>query len=196
MSDGEISADFFQGDPVACARELIGSVLYWRGCSGRIVETKAYRTVGDEACHTFFRPSVRKFVEGCRPGDAYVYLNYGVHLLLNIVVKGGGYEGFVLIRALEPLEGIGAMRERRGGKEDRLLTSGPGRLTQALGVTKQEHGLHFLGRPDTGIMCGVAGEILEGPRIGISKAKELPWRYGERGSQCLSKPFAVQGNLP
>ncbi len=102
-----IAAGYFTGDPVDCARGLIGCELMWDGCSGRIVETEAYRTVGDEACHTFFRPSVREFVSRCDPGDAYVYLNYGVHWLFNIVVKGGESRGFRLAT------GAGAYRRGR-----------------------------------------------------------------------------------
>ena len=189
MDEDRISPDFFKRDPVACARELIGCELVWKGCSGKIVETEAYRTVGDDACHTFFRPSVRKFFAGCNPGDAYVYLNYGVHWLFNIVVKGGEFEGFVLIRALEPTGGIGEMENRRNGLPLRLLAAGPGRLTQALGIGRETHGSTFLMREECGIYFGAPTEPVVGTRIGITKSPELPWRFGERSSKFLSKRF-------
>lgn len=185
----ELGRTFFTRDPVDCARELIGCHFRWKGCAGRVVETEAYRATGDEACHTFFRPSVRNFVSNCAPGDAYVYLNYGVHWLFNIVVKGGEYEGFVLIRALEPTVGISEMRTRRGAMKDTNLTSGPGKLTKALGIDLEANGKAFLGKKDRGIFRGEATEIVSGLRIGISKATDLPWRFGEKDSRYLSRPF-------
>lgn len=184
-----IKKNFFNRDPLECARELIGSELVWKGCSGRIVETEAYRAIGDEACHTFLRPSVREFVSQCDAGDAYVYLNYGVHWLFNIVVKGGEYEGFVLLRALEPVSGIEKMRERREGISDKLLTAGPGRLTKALGIGREDHGTAFMENEGCGIILGEQSDIVSGPRIGISKAADLPWRYGDPSSKCLSRKF-------
>jgi len=184
-----ITSDFFGRDPVVCARELIGCEFVWKGCSGRIVETEAYRSFGDEACHTFFRPSVKEFVSRSRPGDAYVYLNYGVHWLFNIVVKGGAHEGFVLLRALEPVSGIGKMRGRRIGIPDRLLAAGPGRLTKALGIGREDHGLSFLETRGCGIIEGTGCKPIAGSRIGISKAVELPWRFGDPDSKCLSRKF-------
>ena len=185
----EIDQEFFTRDPVECARDLIGCRLRWKGCEGRIVETEAYRAIGDEACHTFLRPSVREFVSKRAAGDAYVYLNYGVHWLFNIVVKGGEHEGFVLLRALEPTDGIGEMRIRRGPMKDTNLTSGPGKLTRALEIGREDHGKAFLGKKDRGLFHGEAGEIVTGPRIGISKAADLPWRFGEKGSRFLSRAF-------
>ena len=110
-----IREDYFEQDPVTCARGLIGCHFLWKGCVGRIVETEAYDSVDDPACHTWFRPSTRAFVEKQRAGDAYVYMNYGVHWLFNILVKGGNRSGFVLFRALEPVTGLELMRERRKG---------------------------------------------------------------------------------
>src|SRR5690606_12580853 len=101
-----LSRDFFSRDPVQCARELIGAELIWDECRARIVETEAYAAEGDPACHTFSRPSARNFVESHPPGVAYVYLNYGVHWLFNILVKGPKACGFVLFRALEPISGL------------------------------------------------------------------------------------------
>lgn len=183
-----LGAEFFRRDPVTCARELIGCELRWRSCGGIIVETEAYSVRSDEACHTFSRPSSRAFVAGHPPGAAYVYLNYGVHWLLNFLVKGGGEDGFVLIRALEPTRGIGRMQKRRGTSTG--LCSGPGKLTQALGIDKAQHGRDFLGgnsllllRPAT------APRVAAGSRIGISKATHLPWRFVLCGSACLSAPL-------
>lgn len=180
---------FFSRDPVTCARELVGCHLRWDGCEVRIVETEAYDSVGDEACHTWSRPSARDFVMKQRAGDAYVYLNYGMHWLLNILVKGGEREGFVLLRAVEPVSGLEAMRKRRGHFKDELLGAGPGRLTQALGIDGSTHGLAFLRQAGRGIWSGNAGQITDGPRIGISKALHLPWRFGDAESRSLSKPF-------
>lgn len=184
-----ISSSFFTSDPVECARDLIGCSLFWKGCSGRIVETEAYRAAGDEACHTWLRASSRDFIERHQAGDAYVYLNYGVHWLFNILIKGKEGNGFVLIRALEPKDGIENMRTRREGKADQLLTAGPGRLTQALGIGQGDHGCRFLEEKDRGILKGNCQRIISGPRIGISKAVELPWRFGDPASLHLSKKF-------
>jgi DNA-3-methyladenine glycosylase len=184
-----LNPEFFTRDPVVCARELIGCEFVWKGCSGKIVETEAYRSAGDEACHTFLKPSVRDFVAHSKAGDAYVYLNYGVHWLFNIVVKGAEHEGFVLLRALDPITGIEKMRERRGGISDKLLTAGPGRLTQAMGIGREGHGTSFLQTKECAIFRGTVIPVIAGSRIGISKAKDLPWRFGDPSSKCLSKRF-------
>ena len=188
----DLDSTYFEQHPVDCARGLIGAELRWDGCIVRIVETEAYTAEGDEACHTFFRPSVREFVEINKAGTLYVYLNYGVHWLFNVLIKGGKDHGFVLIRAAEPVSGVEKMRKRRPDKPDRLLASGPGRLTQALGITGKHHGIHFLGRKNRGISQGLPVQTVEGPRIGISKAQELPWRFGDPESKHLSRPFSVQ----
>src|SRR5438094_3461836 len=133
-----IVADFFRRDPLRCARELVGSELIWGRCGGVIVETEAYNAIGDEACHCFVRPSTRAFVERNEPGAAYIYLNYGVHWMLNVLVKGKE-NGFVLIRALEPRRGIALMQKRRGVVDARKLCSGPGKLTQALDIADRQH---------------------------------------------------------
>src|SRR5205809_5669545 len=121
--------EFFQRDPLSCARDLIGCELNWNSCAGVIVETEAYNAIGDEACHCFVRPSARAFVERNHAGAAYVYFNYGVHWMLNVLVKGDE-NGFVLIRALVPTRGIALMRKRRGVMDARQLCSVPGTLTQ------------------------------------------------------------------
>jgi DNA-3-methyladenine glycosylase len=184
-----ILEDFFEQDPLTCARELIGCHFHWNGCVGRIVETEAYDSVDDPACHTWFRPSTRAFVEKHQAGDAYVYMNYGVHWLFNVLVKGGARSGFVLFRALEPVSGIEQMRERRPGTTDHLLGAGPGRLTRAFGIDGSAHGKHFLRSKTCAITPGEPPDIIAGPRIGISRATELHWRFGDATSPSLSRKF-------
>ena len=164
-------------------------MFHWRGCIAKIVETEAYAAVGDEACHTWSRPGARKFVAEHPPGTAYVYQNYGVHWMFNFLVKGAGNEGFVLLRALEPVAGLEKMRMRRPGVLDHLLCAGPGRLTRALGIDGTVHGMDFLNDPDGGVTRGEDVEVVAGGRIGISRATDLPWRFGETGSASLSRRF-------
>jgi DNA-3-methyladenine glycosylase len=184
-----ILEDFFEQDPVTCARALIGCHFIWNGCSGRIVETEAYDSEDDPACHTWFRPSTRAFVENQSAGDAYVYMNYGVHWLFNILIKGGRRSGFVLFRALEPVSGIELMRGRRQGVKESLLGAGPGRLTRALGIDGSVHGSGFLRSAGCGIIPGEPVETCAGPRIGISRATDLWWRFGDPSSTSLSRRF-------
>jgi DNA-3-methyladenine glycosylase len=181
--------DFFEQDPVTCARRLVGCELLWNGCRGRIVETEAYDSRDDPACHTWFRPATRAFVADHRAGDAYVYLNYGVHWLFNVLVKGRKRGGFVLLRAIEPVDGIGSMRTRRPGAADHLLGAGPGRLTRALGINGTAHGTPFLRAAGCGIIPRGPVETVAGPRIGISRATELHWRFGDPTSRSLSRRF-------
>ena len=186
-----IGRDFFMRDPVTCARELIGCELRWKRCGGTIVETEAYSVVNDAACHTFSRPSSRRFVAVHPPGAAYIYLNYGVHWLLNFLVKGGTEEGFVLIRALEPRFGIPAMRQRRGTDILAQLCSGPGKLTRALGIDGSSHGLDFF--VDSALsICASADfpPVCQATRIGISKAADLPWRFLLKNNPHVSTPKA------
>jgi DNA-3-methyladenine glycosylase len=185
-----LPCSFFERDPLVCARELIGTELVWGKCSGIIVETEAYLTLNDEACHTFTRPSTRAFVERNRPGAIYIYMNYGVHWMLNLLVKGGDRSGLILIRALEPRRGLSLMRVRRGVEELRRLCSGPGKLAQAFDITKRHHELsicsgsrHCLlprSEPDV--------RVVTDPRIGISRSKEFPWRFTLAGSPFVSVP--------
>ncbi|MEO5914206.1 MAG: DNA-3-methyladenine glycosylase [Luteolibacter sp.] len=184
-----VTALFFQRDPVTCARELIGASFHWQGCVGRIVETEAYAAVGDPACHTWNRPGARRFVENHHPGDAYVYLNYGVHWLFNVLVKGDDGSGFVLLRALAPESGLERMRERKPGIKDHLLGAGPGKLTRAFGIDGSAHGMSFLEAPDCGISLGRSVKTVAGGRIGISRAAEIPWRFGDPSSTSLSRKF-------
>lgn len=184
-----INAEFFERHPLVCARELIGTKFLWNGCAGRIVETEAYLSIDDPACHTWNRPSTRAFVEKHRAGDAYVYLNYGVHWMFNVLVKSDEGSGFVLLRALEPVSGIDRMRERRAGVPDDLLGAGPGKLTRALGIDGTAHGAGFLQIAGCGIIRGSPVAVCAGGRIGISKATELPWRFGDPASRSLSRKF-------
>lgn len=180
-----IPRSFFERDPVTCARELIGCELVWNQCTGIIVETEAYSVVNDEACHTFFRPSARKFVADHAPGHAYVYFNYGMYWLLNVLVKGGREDGFVLIRAIEPTRGISLMQARRSagrisGKARKIedLCSGPGKLTVALGVNGCDHGRDLCRSPQFGFLAATkAATWRSDARIGISRATGHPWRF-------------------
>jgi DNA-3-methyladenine glycosylase len=186
---------FFQRDPLDCARELVGRELVWGKCSGIVVETEAYLTLEDEACHTFTRPSTRAFVERNAPGTVYIYLNYGVHWMLNVLVKGGARSGLILIRALEPRRGLGLMKARRGVDDLYRLCSGPGKLAQALDITKRHHEMNLCADPRYAFMRqgGVAGEVVADPRIGISRAREFPWRFTLAGSRFVSVPVRPPG---
>jgi DNA-3-methyladenine glycosylase len=184
-----VSPDFFTGSPAGCAEGLVGCHFRWGACEGRIVETEAYSCEGDEACHTAFRPSARAFVDAHEAGDAYVTLNYGMHWMFNILVKGTGGWGFVLLRAMEPVRGLGWMRRRRGDVVDERLMAGPGCLTRALGVDGRAHGCSFLAGPRSGLRAGSTVRVVAGPRIGIVKATELPWRFGDVASPSLSRKF-------
>jgi DNA-3-methyladenine glycosylase len=187
LSKPLITSEFFRRDPLVCARELIGCEMVWQGCGGMIVETEAYSVCNDEACHTFARPSSRDFVARSQSGSAYVYLNYGVHWLFNFLVKGGREDGFVLIRALEPTTGLDAMTLRRNTGCLKNLCSGPGKLARALDISGQHHGADFLGDKNFHLRApGVGVSVVAGPRIGITKSAELPWRFTLEGSRFLS----------
>lgn len=185
-----LSRSFFQRDPLTCARELAGCGLVWGKCGGVIVETEAYSVTGDEACHTFARKGARHFVESHPAGTAYVYLNYGMYWLLNVLVKGGTEDGFVLIRALEPTAGQNLMRRRRSTSSPHALCSGPGKLCMALGIRGRDHGIDLCEHPERCFMprhqnIGVVSDV----RVGISKAVHLPWRFLVEGSPFVSVPM-------
>ncbi len=188
-----LGSDFFERDVLVVARDLVGTELVWQGCSGVIVETEAYAAEGDPACHTASRPSARDFMQRQAPGAAYVYFNYGMYWLFNLLVKGGGREGLILVRALEPRRGVAAMRERRG--RDRLedLCSGPGKLAMALGIAGAHHGAALAGhgRPaGCGLREAPAALIVAADvRVGIRQAAEYPWRFLAPDSPHVSVPL-------
>jgi DNA-3-methyladenine glycosylase len=174
------------------ARQLIGITLLIDGVGGRIVETEAY-DVGEGACHAFAGLNERNATLFGPPGHAYVYRSYGIHWCLNFVCRGAGHAAGVLIRALEPTHRLDRMSERRGLHDPRLLCAGPGRVGQALGIDRSYDGMRLDAVPFS--LLGAPHDhppptVVEGPRIGITKATTLPWRFGERGSRFLSKQFA------
>lgn len=190
-----LTTSFFQRDVLTVARELIGIELLWHGCGGIIVETEAYAVEGDAACHTASRPSAREFVQNKPPGAAYVYFNYGMYWLFNLLVKGGSRDGLILIRALEPTCGIEQMKARRGKINLRDLCSGPGKLAMALGITGAYHGTPLAGRgrpagvglrQPTGTSTHLVAEDI---RVGISKAIDYPWRFLVHEHAHVSVPY-------
>jgi DNA-3-methyladenine glycosylase len=180
----KLRRSFFARSVHQVAPELVGAMLLVDGVGGRIVEVEAYDHE-DPAAHSFRGRTARNASMFGAPGRAYVYRSYGVHWCLNFVCEPGSA---VLLRALEPTNGLDTMAARRGTSEPRLLAAGPGRLTQALGLTGEHDGLP-LDRPPFELYAAGDVEIAVGPRIGITKAAELPWRYGEAGSRYLSRPL-------
>jgi DNA-3-methyladenine glycosylase len=183
-----LSRGFFKRSVHEVAPDLIGAVLLFNGVGGRIVELEAYDQT-DPAAHSFRGPTPRNAVMFGPPGYSYVYRSYGIHWCLNLVCEPAGSAGAVLIRALEPTEGLLAMRRRRGVADERLLCSGPGRLCEALRITAAHNGLALDAPPFALFARTDTVEVVVGPRIGITKAVDKPWRYGEKGSRFLSKPF-------
>jgi DNA-3-methyladenine glycosylase len=178
----------FMRDSREVARRLIGVTLLVDGVGGIIVETEAYDRE-DPASHTFSGPTPRNAVMFGPPGHAYVYLSYGIHWCLNFVCREAGHGAGVLIRALEPTAGISVMIARRGQHNPRMLCSGPGRLGQALAITHKLNGKP-LDRPPFSLSAAAKrSRIVSGPRIGISKAVDQPWRFGLAGSRYVSRPF-------
>jgi DNA-3-methyladenine glycosylase len=184
-----LSRDFFRRSVHDVAPELIGATLLFKGAGGRIVEVEAYHHT-DPAAHSYGGLTSRNAVMFGPAGYAYVYRSYGIHWCLNFVCEPKGSASAVLLRAIEPTVGLASMRRRRGIKEDRLLCSGPGRLCEALGVTIAHYGL-ALDEPPFELFgrTGDDVDVISGPRIGLTKAVDLPWRYGLKGSRFLSKPF-------
>jgi DNA-3-methyladenine glycosylase len=179
---------FFARSVHEVAPELIGATLLVNGVGGVIVEVEAYHHT-DPAAHSFRGPTPRNMVMFGPPGFAYVYRSYGIHWCVNFVCEKEGSASAVLIRALQPTHGIPAMRRRRGLHDERSLCSGPGKLTEALGITDAHNGL-ALDTPPIALHARTGTpEIAAGVRIGITKAVELPWRYGLKASKFLSKPF-------
>jgi DNA-3-methyladenine glycosylase len=170
------------------APQLIGLLLLVDGVGGRIVETEAYDR-DDPASHSFSGPTERNGAMFGQPGHAYVYRSYGIHWCLNFVCREEGHGAGVLIRALEPLAGLDVMRERRGQGDERLLCSGPGKLCQALAVSRLHNGMALALPPFALEAAPAARQVVQGPRIGISKAMAVPWRFGLAGSRFVSRPF-------
>lgn len=189
MANKIIRASFFKRDPLICARELIGSELIWGDCSGIVVEVEAYAAINDEAAHTFTRPSARSFIERKNAGAAYVYFNYGMHWMLNVLVKGNE-NGFVLIRALEPRKGIEQMKKRRGVNDLKSLCSGPGKLTQALSITGRDHEIDLCADPRHCFArnSNMSADVVADMRVGITRSADYPWRFTLKGSEFVSRP--------
>lgn len=186
-----LDESFFERSVHDVARDLIGCALIFGGAGGVIVETESYQR-DDPACHAYVGLTPRTATLFGPPGMAYVYLSYGIHFCLNFVCEPDGEAAAVLIRALEPRWGIERMRRSRGREDPRDLCSGPGKLTQALGIGLDLNGAPldappFELRPRAGAWRGV--EVATGTRIGITRGAELPWRFCATGSEYLSRPL-------
>ncbi len=189
--------DFFARSVHEVAPDLIGATLLLKGTGGLIVEVEAYHHT-DPAAHSFGGRTERNAVMFGPPGFAYVYRSYGIHWCLNFVCEREGSASAVLIRAIEPTEGIQAMKRRRGMKDLRALCSGPGKICQALGISRTHNALALDALPFQLFARAVPVKIVKGVRIGITKAASKPWRYGLKDSKFLSKPFnafAVKNRL-
>lgn len=182
-----MTPEFYARHPALVAADLIGAELTLAGVGGLIVETEAYDHE-DPASHSFSGPTPRNAAMFGEPGRAYVYRSYGVHWCLNVVC-GETPGAAVLIRALEPKHGLEVMAARRGVADPRALCSGPGKLCQALAITRAHDGARLDAPPFVLTPRRGAAEIVCGPRIGISRGIETPWRFAARGSRFLSRPF-------
>jgi DNA-3-methyladenine glycosylase len=183
-----LGRDFFARSVHEVAPELIGATLLCDGVGGVVVEVEAYDQE-DPASHGFRGPTPRTAAMFGPPGHAYVYRSYGIHWCLNLVCDVEGRAEAALVRALEPTHGLDVMRERRGLDDVRALCSGPGKLCQALAITREHDGLALDVPPFELHARTAVPEIAVGPRIGITRAAELPWRYGLAGSRFLSRPL-------
>ena len=184
----KLRKSFFDRSVHQVAPELIGATLLFNGAGGIITEVEAYHHT-EPAAHSYNGMTPRNAVMFGPAGYAYVYRSYGIHWCVNFVCEGAGSASAVLIRAIEPTKGLAAMHRRRRIADARLLCSGPGRLTAALGITHAHNGLALDVAPFELHARRGDVEVVAGPRIGITKAVDLPWRYGLAGSRFWSKPF-------
>jgi DNA-3-methyladenine glycosylase len=189
-----LGPEFFERSVHEVAQGLIGCTLLHGDCGGVIVETESYER-DDPACHAYVGRTARNEVLFGPPGRAYVYLSYGIHSLLNAVAEPDGEAAAVLIRALEPTVGVEAMRQRRGRQRDEELCSGPGKVTEALGVGLSDNGASLSAPPFSVLSpegAWRAAGVTAGPRIGISKATENPWRFCATENRFVSRPWPVE----
>jgi DNA-3-methyladenine glycosylase len=188
VAEERLTREFFARNVHEVAPELIGATLLVDGVGGKVVEVEAYDQ-DDPASHGFRGMTARTASMFGPPGHAYVYRSYGVHWCLNLVCAEEGRSEAALVRALEPTHGLEAMRERRGVEAARALGSGPGKLCQALGITRVLDGLPLDEPPFELLARESEPPLVVGPRIGITRAVEQPWRYGLAGSPFLSRRF-------
>ena len=198
METETLTREFFERPPLVCAREMLGCTLTWGKTAGVIVETEAYAEHGDEAAHSFVRSAARSFIQDRPAGALYIYLNYGVHWLLNFLTKADGNRGFVLIRALEPVSGLDLMRRRRRLDQEKMLCSGPGKVTQALGITSRWHEKDFFSIPDVSLTRDTTRpSVAVDRRVGITKSPDFEWRFLIANSDYVSlkrrKPASDSG---
>jgi DNA-3-methyladenine glycosylase len=186
-----LGRDFYDRSVHDVARDLIGCTVRHGKAAGRIVETESYH-MDEPACHAFVGVTQRTQTLYGPPGRAYVYFSYGVHSLLNAVCEEEGVGAAVLIRALEPVEGLDVIRARRGLQRAEDLCSGPGKLTQALGIGLELNGSSLLDGPIELLAREYEPRIVIGERIGITKAAELPWRFCDADSRHVSRPWPAQ----
>jgi DNA-3-methyladenine glycosylase len=181
---------------VEAARALVGFTVVHEGAAGLIVETEAYHE-REPACHAHVGATARTHILFGRPGMAYVYRSYGIHALFNVVVEPPGVGAAVLIRALEPVDGLEAMGTRRGCADIEALCSGPGKLTQALGIGLERNGTDLRDGPVVLLPPqGPPPALVTSTRVGITKAPELPWRFSAAGSRYVSKPWPTGLDAP
>jgi DNA-3-methyladenine glycosylase len=183
--------DFYARSVHDVARDLIGCVVRHGETAGRIVETESYH-MEEPACHAYVGLTPRTQTLFGPPGRAYVYFSYGIHSLLNAVCEDEGVGAAVLIRALEPVEGVDLMRARRGVERAQELCSGPGKLTQALGIGLADNGSSLVDGPIEVLPRTREPEIVVGERVGITKAADLPWRFCDASSAHVSRPWPAQ----
>jgi DNA-3-methyladenine glycosylase len=189
-----LTRNFFNRSVHEVAPDLIGATLFVDGVGGRLVEVEAYHHT-DPAAHSYRGQTERNAIMFGPPGYLYVYRSYGIHWCMNLVCEAAGSASAVLIRAIEPTAGLPLMRRRRGQKDERLLCSGPGRLCEALRITRTQNGMALDEPPFELFARQGEVDVVAGPRIGLTKAADLPWRYGEKGSRFLSKPFLAAATV-